>query len=55
MVLREWHRTRVEPAVDYFGGALHFAAALMAFAGEVVKVGAVQLYILICGKGALFL
>ena len=33
VILRKGHRTRIEPAVDNFGRALHLAAALGAGAG----------------------
>ena len=43
MMLCEGHRAAVIPAVDDFGHAVHFAAAVRALDGHRVDEGAVQL------------
>ncbi len=53
MILRERHRTRIEPAIDYFGRAFHLPAALVALTGQMIQIRTVQFDI--CRRAAFFL
>src|SRR5437016_397104 len=47
VILREWHRTRIEPHVDHFGCSMHGAAA-RAIECDLIHIRLVWIELLVC-------